>query len=103
MSDRNANAKAYNLTITPKGAVDLTPTVAGLRKTKFRGTYTVRGKTVERTVVAQGKAAELIDGLIADGSPVALRCIFQKAPANDAGKGGEFLTVVALPREKQAA
>jgi len=90
-------AKAYNLSITPLTDVDTTPTSSGTAKTKFRGTFVQRGKTVERTIVAQGKSAALIEGMIAIGTPVALRCVFDRAPSNDNGRGGEFLSVVALP------
>lgn len=104
MSEQQQNSqKAYNLKITPKdGSLDTTPTSAGTRKIKFRGTFEQRGKTVERTVVAQGKAAELIDGMIKSGVEIGLRCVFNRAPANEDGKkGGEFLAVVALPREQE--
>jgi len=94
----STGGKGYNLTITPKTEIDTTPTANNTKKTKFRGTYVSKGKVVERTIVAQGKAAELIEGLIKVGEPVALRCVFNRAPANDEGKrGGEYVSVVALP------
>lgn len=99
----STSKQAYNLTLTPLGEIDTTPTLSGTKKMKFRASYVTKGKTVERTVVAQGKAADKIDGIVKTGEPVALRCIFDRAPANDDGKpGGEFLTVVAIPLPPKA-
>ncbi len=91
--------KGYNLTLTPKaGTIDTTPTASGTKKTKFRATFEQRGKTVERTVVAMGKAAEAIEGKIVEGEAVAIRCLFDRAPAQEEGKrGAEYLTVLGLP------
>jgi len=97
MTEATQSQKAYNLNVTPLTEADTTPTSAGGKKTKFRGTFVQGGKTVERTVVAQGKAADLIDGMITPGTAVALRCIYSRAPGEEGKKGGEFLTVVALP------
>lgn len=103
MTTQTSSAKAYNLKITPKGAVEDATTASGTRKIKFRGTYVVQGKERERTVIAQGKAAELIAGMVTTGEEIGLRCIFETAPALEEGKkGGEFVTVVALPRAKAA-
>ena len=97
--------KGYNLKITPKGDVETTTTAVGKTKIKFRGTFSQRGKTIERTVVAQGKAAAAIASVIIPGQEVGLRCLFENAPANEDGrKGGEYLAVLdlALPSKKAA-
>lgn len=104
MSDQNqSQGKGYNITLTPKGQIDTTPTASGTKKIKFRATFTAQGKEKERTVVAQGKSAEAIEGMITAGEPVALRVLFDRAPANDEGKqGGEYLTVLGLPLPPKA-
>lgn len=95
-------AKAYNLNVTPLTEADTTPTASGKAKIRFRGTFEQGGKTIERTVVAQGVAAELIAGMITPGTAVGLRCVYSRAPGEDGKKGGEYLSVVALPRKKAA-
>lgn len=102
MTEQTNNGKAYNITVTPISDVDSTPNAKGTPKLKFRAKVTLRGRETERTVVAQGAAVAKIDGKIVAGEPVALRVLFSNAPANDEGKGGEFLTVVDLPRAKAA-
>ncbi len=110
MTDQNQNAqndnggKGYNLSITPKdGTIDTTPTAAGTKKIKFRGTLTLRGKERERTVVAQGKAAEAIEGKIVAGEAISLRVLFDNAPSSEEGKkGAEFLTVLGIPLPPKA-
>ena len=94
--------KAYNLNVTPLTAVDTTPTTNGTKKIKFRGSFVQAGRTVERTVVAQGAAADLIEGKIETGNVIALRCVYNRAPGADGKKGGEFLAVVALPLPPKA-
>lgn len=91
--------KGYNLTLTPQGEIDTTPNSAGTPKKRFKATYVSKGKTFTRTVIAQGKAAAATEGLIVEGQPVVLRCVFNRAPANeDETLGGEFLSVVAVPK-----
>lgn len=91
--------KAYNLKLTPMGEIDTTPTAKGTPKKRFTAFYVSKGKTFTRTVIAQGKAAREIEGMVEEGKPVMLRCLFNRAPANDDGsKGGEYLAVVAVPK-----
>lgn len=97
MTEASKGPKGYNLNLTVLTDVDATPTSKGTPKMKFRATFVSKGKTVTRTVVAQGKSVALIEGKIVKGETIALRCVFDKAPANDNGKGGEYLSVVALP------
>lgn len=96
--------KAYNVVVRQLTTAEKAVTATGKDKIKFRGKMTVGGREIERTVVAQGAAAALLTGKLRKGTDIALRCVFERAPANDDGsKGGEFLSVVALPREKKAA
>lgn len=91
--------KAYNFAIVPVAAAVKSTTSTGKNQIKFRGTLTMRGREIERTVVAQGAAADLIKGMIKKGKSVDLRCVINRAPANEDGtKGGEYLSVVALPK-----
>lgn len=95
--------KAYNVVALQLTTAEKAVTSTGKDKLKFRAKLTVGGREIERTVVAQGAAAALLTGKLRKNREIALRVIFEKAPANENGKGGEYLTVVALPREKQAA
>ena len=95
--------KAYNVTAVQTATAVRTVIGSGTKQIKFRADVTVRGKVVSRTIVAQGKAADLISGMVRKGNTLNLRCVFERAPANEDGKrGGEFLSVVALPRAKAA-
>ena len=97
------NAKAYNVSVTQLNTAERSKTASGKTKIKFRGSLTIKGETKERTVVAQGAAAELITANMRKGNVHDLRVLFETAPANDeGGRGGSFLTVVALPRAKAA-
>ena len=94
----STGGKAYNVKITPKSDIEVSANSNNTKKIKFRGQLMQRGKLVERTVVAQGKAADAIEAVLATGKEVGLRCLFSRAPANDEGKrGGEFLTAIGLP------
>ena len=99
------SGKGYNIAITPKaGSIDTTPAANGTRKTKFRGTLTIKGQQRERTVVAQGKAAEAIEGMIKDGESVSLRVLFSHMPSEEEGKtGAEYLTVLGVPQPARKA
>jgi len=94
--------KAYNVKATPLARATTSTTATGKKQVKFRASMTLRGKTVERTVVAQGAAADIVKGIIKKGQEVGLRCLFQTAPGTDGKRGGEFLSVVALPRAAAA-
>ena len=95
--------KAYNVKATPVARATTTKMSTGKTQIKFRATMTVRGKIIERTIIAQGAAADLVKGLIKKGKEVSLRVLFERAPANDDGKrGGEYCSVVALPRAAAA-
>ena len=96
--------RAYNLKIKQTTTAVRSTTASGKDQVKFTGELTLRGKTRSRTVVAQGKAAELINGMLRKGNNLELRCLFENAPGNEEGKrGGEFLSVVGLPQPKQKA
>lgn len=95
--------KAYNFVATPVGEIDTTPSASGKPKLRFRATVNIRGREVTRTVVAQGAAAEKLNGKVETGVAVGIRALIDHAPANDgAARGGEYLTVVDLPRAKAA-
>ena len=97
-SNDNGGGKGYNLKITPKGEINTAPTSTGTKKIKFRATMQLRGQERERTVVAQGKAAEAIEGMIEAGKEVSLRVLFENMPAGEDGKkGAEYLTVLGIP------
>ena len=94
--------RAYNMTIKQITTATRSTTASGKDQIKFTGELTLRGETRQRTVVAQGKAAELITGMVRKGNSMDLRVLFERAPANEDGKrGGEFLSVVGLPQPKQ--
>jgi hypothetical protein len=100
--------KAYNVVATQLTTASKGKNANGKSKITFRAKLTVgkgdKAREIERTVVAQGAAADLISGMVRKGSELKLRVLFERAPANDDGsKGGEFLTVVGLPLEKKAA
>ena len=96
--------RAYNLKIKQTTTAERSENANGTPKIKFRGELTLRGETRTRTVVAQGKAAELISGMVRKGNSMDLRCVFDRAPGTEEGKqGGEFLSVVGLPQPKQKA
>ena len=98
------NARAYNFAVTQTTDAVRTTTASGKAQIKFTGELTLRGETRSRTVVAQGKSAELIENMIGKGNEMNLRVLFERAPANDDGaRGGEFLSVVGLPRAKKEA
>lgn len=98
MSDKAYNVTATQLTTASKGK-----NVKGTKKITFRAALTVGGRAIERTVIAQGAAADLISGMLRKGSELSLRVLFERAPANENGKrGGEYLTVVGLPAPKVA-
>ena len=95
--------KAYNVVLTQTTTANKGKNAKGTAKITFRAKGTVGGREIERTVVAQGAAADLIKGMVRKGAELSLRVLFERAPANEDGsKGGEFLTVVGLPREKTA-
>ena len=105
MSEANTGKKrGYNLAVNQLTTANRSKNVNGRDKITFRGKTTVGGREIERTFVAQGKAAELISGMVRKGNTLNLRVIFERAPSNEDGKrGGEFCSVVALPRAKKAA
>lgn len=98
--------KAYNISALQITTAEKSVTASGTDQIKFRGTLTVGGREIERTIVAQGAAAALLAGKLRKGRTIDLRVMFSRAPANDntdsKGRGGEYLTVVALPRAKAA-
>ena len=95
--------KAYNFAVKQTTTAERSTTSKGTKQIKFRGELTLRGETRTRTVVAQGKAADLISGMLRKGNVLDLRVVFDRAPGTEEGKkGGEFLTVVGLPKAKEA-
>ena len=96
--------KAYNFTVKQLNTAERSTTASGKSQIKFRGELTLRGETRERTIVAQGAAADLISGMVRKGTSMDLRMVFDNAPSSEEGKrGGEFLSVVGLPKAKKAA
>lgn len=110
MTDQSNAAKTtkqgYNLKVKQTTVAEIGSNSNGKLKITFRGKTTVGGREIDRKFVAQGEAAEKIQDKVALGADLALRCIFENAPAKgDEKKGGEFLTVVGepLPPKKKAA
>ena len=96
--------RAYNLKIKQTTTAERSENVKGTQKIKFRGELMLRGQMRTRTVVAQGKAAELISGMVRKNATMDLRVLFERAPSTEEGqRGGEFLSVVGLPEAKKAA
>lgn len=101
--DSTMSNQAYNVVVAQLTTATKGKNAKGTSKITFRGKLTVGGREIERTVIAQGAAADLIASAVRKGTEHKLRVLFERAPANEDGsKGGEFLTVVGLPREKTA-
>lgn len=97
MSDVKSTKRAFNLKIKQLDTAEKGKNSNGKTRIKFKGELTLRGKLVVRTVSAQGVAADKIIASMRKGTVHSLRCLFERAPANDNGRGGEFLTVVDVP------
>lgn len=100
------STKAYNVTVKQTETAVRSTTANGTSQIKFRGEAMIRGEMRTRTVVAQGKSADLISDMVRKGSTLNLRVLFSRAPANEEGqRGGEFLSVVGVvePKEAEAA
>lgn len=101
--DHNEPKQAYNVGMTLVTGVKRGKNVNGTMKLNFRAKAKVRGREVERSVVAQGMAANEIRSIVKKGAEVTLRVLFERAPNNDDGTpGGEFFSVIGLPRAKKA-
>jgi len=97
------STKAYNVTVKQTETAVRSVTASGTAQVKFRGEALIRGELRTRTVVAQGKSADLISGNLRKGTEHNLRVLFQRAPANEDGqRGGEFLAVVGIVEPKTA-
>lgn len=69
----------------------------GTNRIKFRAILNVNNRTVERTVIAQGKAAALIEKNLDVGATHCLKVFFERMPGAEEGKlGGEYLTVIGI-------
>jgi hypothetical protein len=97
--------KAYNFDVKQVETAFKGKNANGKTLVRFKGELVIGGKTVKRTISAQGEAADLIIGKLRKGNTLALRCIFERAPANDNGRGGEYMVVVGepLPPKQKAA
>lgn len=95
--------KAYNIVATQLTAAKKGSNSKGTPKLTFRVKTSFGGREIERTVLAQGKSVDLLKGLTKKGAELKLRVIPARAPANEDGsKGGEYFTLVDLPRAKAA-
>jgi hypothetical protein len=95
-------AKAYNVKLNIL-SLDDGKNAKGTRKITGRATLTRSGKQIERTFIAQGKAADAVAAHLTVGAETVVRVLFDRAPANDQGaRGGEFLTMIDMPRAKAA-
>lgn len=104
MTNTTNNAgKAYNVKVTQLSTAAKSQNSTGKSKITFRGSLVINGKTIERTVLAQGAAADAIASGLRKGTEQSLRVLFSQAPDNDDGsQGGQFLTVVGVPRAAAA-
>ena len=96
-----SKGKGYNFEIEQLTTANRRENSNGTPKITFRGKLIIRGRETERTVVAQGKAAELITGMVRKGNKLNLRVVFKNAVNEDGSRGGEYLTVIDLPREPE--
>ena len=96
-----ANARAYNLTVVP-GSVQTITNSKGTKTFKTRVTTTLRGRQVERTLMASGKAHAELKGLLRKGREIQIRCLIESVANDDGSEGGQFLTAVGLPKAKAA-
>lgn len=101
-SNAKTSQRAYNYDVEQLTTAERTTLSNGTKQVKFRAKLTIRGEIKERTVIAQGKAVDLLTGKLRKGNKFGLRVVFNRAPANDNGRGGEYLSVVDLPRAKAA-
>lgn len=103
MTEATKTRMGYNVTITPLTVV-AGKNVKGTEKITGRATVKkADGSTLERTFVAQGAAAAAVGAVLKVGETVTVRAFYDRAPANDQGKrGGEYLTLLALPKAKAA-
>lgn len=95
------NAKAYNFTVVP-GSIRTTTSSTGTKSFRTRVTTTLRGRQVERTLIASGKMHAALKGQLRKGREISLRCLISHAPGEDGKRGGEYLTAVAIPQPKAA-
>ncbi len=97
--------QGYNLIVSQLTEAVVAKNANDKLKITFRGKTTAGKRTIERTFVAQGAAAEQIQEMVGKGNELKLRCIFERAPANDNGRGGEYMVVVGepLPPKQKAA
>jgi hypothetical protein len=94
--------KGYNIKMNVISAPEVSTMANGNTQVKFRAKVTLRGRATELTVVAQGKVAELVEGLEVGNDPY-LRCLISEVKTEDGKRGGTFLTVIDKPRAKAKA
>lgn len=102
---QSSAGRAYNVSLVQiNDAVETEVKTRGTNTTnmvKFRGTMKLRDKTVERTVIARGKAADAIRANLEPGATHSLRVLFETAPLLEGAKtAGQFLTVVGIPMSR---
>lgn len=93
---QNTAGRAYNLTMTAS-AVEMKTDVRGKEYIKATVDMNIRGRAAKRTVIAQGKAVDMVKDVLVIGQEAKIRCLFSNYVNDDGEKGGEFLTVVGLP------
>lgn len=107
MSDTNTSKRGYNLTLTQTTAAVVGQNTNGKTKITFKGKTMVGGREIERTVLAQGAAADEIANDVGEvGTEIALRVLFERVPSQVEGqRGGEYLAVIGkpLPPKQKAA
>jgi len=97
MTDKTSQKRAFNFDVKQIDTAFKGKTSTGKTLVRFKGELTVKGKVIKRTISAQGAAADQIIAKLRKNSVHSLRCLFERAPANDNGRGGEYLAVVGIP------
>lgn len=100
MSQQKTVRLGYNIEVTPLGSITATPTAAGTPKLTFRAEVKAKGgRTLERTIVAKGRAHDALAAVLKEGRPVVIRGFYDRLPANDDGsRGAEYITAIGLPK-----
>lgn len=101
MTNDNGPRLGHTITLTPITPIEANTTDAGTPRLTFRAQVRAKGgRTLERTVVATGRAHDALAGMLRTGEQIRVRGFYDRAPANDEGRRGEeYITAICLPRK----
>lgn len=90
----------YTLKVTPVGHITLETMTTGTPKLTFRGAIQGKGgRTLERTIVAKGRAHDALAPLLRVGEEMSIRAFYDRLPANEDGtRGAEYVTAIGIPK-----